>query len=370
MRTSSNSAATRSWVCRSSRGRGGRGWVSRRGKFSSSRRLPRLATIAVPLDNAPQNASTPPAGIDADAPVPLLPIQAWFFSEPLPVRPHWNQAVLLHLDHAPQLDALERALAAVVAHHDALRLRFEPCDPASSDDAASWRQRYARDESAKFLQSATGVPGAEIDARCDAVQCSLDLERGPLIRALALGIEDGSGRVFIAIHHLAVDTVSWRILLDDLQRVYAQQVAGEPVSLPAPTTSYQAFGRQLQRAARQPDVERDSAYWQALADVPAALPVAATSNATRHSEQPVSEALADIPAALSVAATSNAAQRNAQPVSASVQFDRVTTQRLQQDASAAYRTQARRSAAARDRPRVVRVRRLRRAANRSRRPRP
>ncbi|MFM0502679.1 amino acid adenylation domain-containing protein [Paraburkholderia caffeinilytica] len=298
-----------------------------------------LATIAVPLDSAPREATTP-ADIDVDAPVPLLPIQAWFFSEPLPVRHHWNQAVLLHLDRAPQLDALDRALAAVVAHHDALRLRFEPCDPTSSDAAASWLQRYARDECATLLQSATDVPHAEIDARCDSVQRSLDLARGPLIRALALGIDDGSWRVCIAIHHLAVDTVSWRILLDDLQRVYAQQVAGEPISLPAPTTSYQAFGRQLQRAARQPDVERDGAYWQALADVPAALPVDdATSNAAQHNAQPVCKALADVPSALPVDATSNAARHNAQPVSASVQFDRVTTQRLQQDASAAYRTQ-------------------------------
>jgi len=273
--------------------------------------IAQLASVAVPLDSALPDAATPPAGIDADAPVPLLPIQAWFFSEAMAARHHWNQSVLLHLDSAPQLNALERALQSVVAHHDALRLRFEPCAAAPSGEAASWRQRYGRDDSSTLLQAISGIAGTEIDARCDTLQGSLDIEHGPLIRALALGIDDGSWRLCIAIHHLVVDTVSWRILLDDLQRAYTLQVAGQAVSLPAPTTSYQAFGRQLEVAARQAQVEGDGAYWQALAEVPAALPVSLGLQAAGI----------------------------AQPVRNSVQFDRATTRRLLQDASSAYRTQ-------------------------------
>ncbi|WP_415116930.1 amino acid adenylation domain-containing protein [Paraburkholderia sp.] len=277
--------------------------------------IAQLAAVVVPLDDAARAVTAPAAGIDANAPVPLLPIQAWFFTEPLAVRNHWNQSVLLDAGNTLDTGALERAWQAVIAHHDALHLRFEPCDPAQSECGAAWRQRYVPNEPATPLQIVTAVSAAQIDAHCDALQCSLDIERGPLIRALALGIDDGSWRLFIAIHHLVVDTVSWRILLDDLQRVYAQLAAREPPSLPARTTSYQAFGRQLLEAARQPEVERDSAYWQALAEVPTALPDGVAPHDAHE------------------------ANDGARPVRAALQLDRATTHRLQQEASAAYRTQ-------------------------------
>ncbi|MDR5776819.1 MULTISPECIES: non-ribosomal peptide synthetase [unclassified Caballeronia] len=259
--------------------------------------------VSVSLDETSPATVTPIAGIDVHAPVPLLPIQAWFFSEPFPVRNHWNQAVLLNVGHTLDTGALQDALHATIAHHDALRLRFDFTD--------SWRQRYAAAETASPLQVVSQVPAADIEARCDALQASLDIERGPLIRALALGIDDGTWRVFIAIHHLAVDTVSWRILLDDLQHAYARRRAGEPVSLPEPTTSYQAFGRQLQEAARGAEVERAMTHWQPLADVPAALPEGSSGSPHAAGEA----------------------------VRAVVQFDRAATRRLQQDACVAYRTQ-------------------------------
>jgi amino acid adenylation domain-containing protein/non-ribosomal peptide synthase protein (TIGR01720 family) len=276
--------------------------------------IAQLAACAVALDEAlpdDRNASTT---IDPQAPVPLLPIQAGFFAEPLPERHHWNQAVLLRLDEAVDTDRLEQALHAVVAHHDSLRLRFVPCEPAQSD-GFSWRQQYAPVESAPMLQVESSVRTSAIETLCDAAQRTLDLTRGPLLRALAMRIEDGSWRLFIAIHHLVIDTVSWRILLDDLRRAYTQLVAGEAVSLPVRTTSYQAFARQLQHAARQPEIERYSAWWQALADVPAALPAG------------------------SIGDSGGVGPQSFAPVSSTVRFDAATTGRLMRDASVAYRTQ-------------------------------
>jgi amino acid adenylation domain-containing protein/non-ribosomal peptide synthase protein (TIGR01720 family) len=275
--------------------------------------IAQLATCAVALGEALTDDGNASTTIDLQATVPLLPIQAWFFAEPLPERHHWNQVVLLRLDEAVDTDRLEQALRAVVAHHDALRLRFVPCDPSQSD-GFGWRQQYTPVESAPMLQLANDVQMSAIEALCDAAQRTLDLTRGPLLRALAMRIEDGSWRLFLAIHHLVIDTVSWRILLDDLRRVYTQLGAGEAVSLPARATSYQAFARQLQHAARQPEIEQYSAWWQALADIPAALPAGSISDNSAGAQAFV-------------------------PVSSTVRFDAATTSRLLRDASAAYRTQ-------------------------------
>ncbi|WP_426751345.1 condensation domain-containing protein, partial [Pseudomonas aeruginosa] len=70
-------------------------------------------------------------------------------------------------------------------------------------------------------------------------------EQGPLLRALLVDMADGSQRLLLVIHHLAVDGVSWRILLEDLQRLYADLDA----DLGPRSSSYQAWSRHLHEQA-------------------------------------------------------------------------------------------------------------------------
>ena len=63
---------------------------------------------------------------------------------------------------------------------------------------------------------------AELSALCDEVQASLDLSHGPLLRAVLVQLHEGGERLLLVVHHLVIDGVSWRLLLDDLQRAYAQ----------------------------------------------------------------------------------------------------------------------------------------------------
>ncbi|WP_431194725.1 condensation domain-containing protein, partial [Achromobacter xylosoxidans] len=144
----------------------------------------------------------------------------------MPARAHWNQAVLLTPAEPLDLAALRAALARLVEHHDALRLRF-------TETAAGWSQHYAAMEADhEWLLTADAADEAAVTAHCDAAQRSLDLARGPLLRALVLRLADGGERLLIAIHHLAVDGVSWRILLEDLQAAYQAARAGRRAVLP------------------------------------------------------------------------------------------------------------------------------------------
>nr|WP_257814069.1 non-ribosomal peptide synthetase [Burkholderia glumae] len=270
-----------------------------------------LAAAAEPLASADagaaDTAAAEAAALADGAAVPLVPVQAWFLSKPLANRNHWNQSVLLHLDAAPEAGRLEQALRAVVAAHPALRLRF------AHDAATGWRQFLAAPQrgQAALVATVTEVPAAGIDAACDTIQGALDIGAGPLLRALLIGVADGSWRLAIVIHHLAVDTVSWRILLDDLQRAYRQLEAGEAVALPAPTLSYPLFARRLHEAARRPEIVASLGYWRALAEIDGRLPAPAANPAAP-------------------------ARAGAGP--ASVRLDAETTRRLLQPACAAYRT--------------------------------
>ncbi|TYR63265.1 non-ribosomal peptide synthetase [Streptomyces parvus] len=181
---------------------------------------------------------------------PLTPIQRWFHAQELPDRNHYNQSALLDVDGLDK-GALATAVGALFAHHDALRLR--------SDGNRQW---FAEPDTQR-LEDAEGR-----DA--DDVQSSLDLVNGPVARFVLLS----PGRLLIAVHHMAVDAVSWRILLEDLGTGYDQALAGHDVHLGAKTTSFRQWAHRLTELAGSGELDDEVAYWQTVpvTDVPLDFP--------------------------------------------------------------------------------------------------
>ncbi|HBO1234816.1 TPA: non-ribosomal peptide synthase/polyketide synthase [Pseudomonas aeruginosa] len=195
----------------------------------------------------------------ASGEVALAPVQRWFFERAIPNRQHWNQSLLLQARQPLDGDRLGRALERLQAQHDALRLRFR-------EERGAWHQAYAEQAGEPLWRRQAGSEEALL-ALCEEAQRSLDLEQGPLLRALLMDMADGSQRLLLVIHHLAVDGVSWRILLEDLQRLYADLDA----DLGPRSSSYQTWSRHLHEQAGARLDELD--YWQAqLHDAPHALP--------------------------------------------------------------------------------------------------
>ncbi|MEG1039170.1 MAG: amino acid adenylation domain-containing protein [Pseudomonas sp.] len=179
--------------------------------------------------------------------VALTPIQHWFFEQAIPQRQHWNQGVLLTPRQPLDVAALEAAMQALVVQHDALRLRYRHID-------GQWQQAHA--EAAPLTlwrRSASSVQ--VLREHCDAAQASLDLEHGPLACALLVDMADGSQRLLLAVHHLVVDGVSWRVLLEDLQQAYRQQ------ALPPKTSAYQHWAARLRDYLTRAEVQLP--FWHA-----------------------------------------------------------------------------------------------------------
>ncbi|MGF1482019.1 MAG: amino acid adenylation domain-containing protein [Cyanophyceae cyanobacterium] len=200
--------------------------------------------------------------------VPLTPVQHWFFEQQPPNPHHFNQAVLLKVSPDVQPEQWQRIFAHLLEHHDALRLRFEP---------GPWRQSNAALESAVPFQvqdlsnlSPTEQPAA-LEAITANIQTSLNLQQGPLMQVVLFHLGEQPARLLWVIHHLAVDGVSWRILLGDLTRAYQQLQRGEPIQLPPKTTAFQEWARQLQESGRSPHLASELDYW--LAQTGEELPV-------------------------------------------------------------------------------------------------
>ncbi|MBI3847814.1 MAG: amino acid adenylation domain-containing protein [Planctomycetes bacterium] len=198
---------------------------------------------------------------DASGPVPPTPIQAWFLAQDRPDSHHFSQAVSLGVRDRLEPSLLERALERLVEHHDALRLRFERTE-------SGWRQSLATlpisvpVECVDLTRTAPRDRAAAIEGAANRVQGSLDLAHGPLVRAALFDLGDASPmRLLLVIHHLVVDAVSWRILLEDLETIVRAMLRGEAPSLPSRTASFRRWAESLADAARSESVAAEASFW-------------------------------------------------------------------------------------------------------------
>jgi len=244
--------------------------------------------------------------------LPLTPIQHWFFAQNLPESHHWNQAFLLEVPATFKPNLLQQAVQQLLLHHDALRLRF-------TQSEQGWQQFNALpDEILPFsLIDLSVVPetaqAETIETTSAQLQASLNLATGPIVRVALFHIGNSKpSRLLLVIHHLAVDGVSWRILLDDLQTAYQQLETGKPIQLPAKTTSFKEWSEKLTEYASSPTARKELTYWSNIS----------TSNITR------------LPVDYVRGTNTKASARNV-----SVSLNKEETRTLLQEVPKAYRTQ-------------------------------
>jgi amino acid adenylation domain-containing protein/non-ribosomal peptide synthase protein (TIGR01720 family)/FkbM family methyltransferase len=205
--------------------------------------------------------------------VPLTPIQHAFFSQALADPHHFNQALLLEAREPLVPASLERAMAAIMEHHDALRMRFH--FPVCRDGVSEWRQMNAPAElTTPFYQvDLSALPASRsreaFELAAAALQAGFDLSAGPLVRLCLFNAGTGQpARLLWVVHHLVVDGVSWRVLLEDLEGAYRQAVRGLHPTLPPKTTSFQEWARRLAEHAGAEDLARELDHWREVARAP------------------------------------------------------------------------------------------------------
>ncbi|GAA3958008.1 hypothetical protein Aau02nite_08100 [Amorphoplanes auranticolor] len=282
---------------------------------------------------------------------PLTPIQRWLLETRGAGASRFDQWLALEL--APDVDeqALRTALTALLAQHDALRA----CFPVAGGDALRAQRAVTRHDGLQVQRPVTGGDALELqwpvtghdalrgqlpesgeghrfevgppvevslvrrrlsaaatpEALLDAARQahgSVDLGSGPLLRATL--VDAGVPLLVLAVHHLVVDAVSWRVLAEDLRLAYEQAAAGEPVRLGERTTSVLEWATGLAEYTAGGGFDGERAHWAAVGAHDPALPVELSGPDT-------------------VADTG----------SVTVRLDRDETAALLRDVPAAYRTQ-------------------------------
>ncbi|MFL6211453.1 MAG: MupA/Atu3671 family FMN-dependent luciferase-like monooxygenase [Pyrinomonadaceae bacterium] len=195
--------------------------------------------------------------------VPLTPVQHWFFERELANPHHYNQALLLETRRPLATELLRQSVRHLLQHHDMLSARFEP-------RGAGWRQylQGADGDEVFAHHDLAGLPATErraaLEAEAARLQASLHLSAGPIARCVLFDFgPDAPGRLLFIAHHLVVDGVSWRVLVEDLQTAYEQLSRGEAVRLAPKSTSYKEWAERLVAFAQSDEVRQEQSYWLA-----------------------------------------------------------------------------------------------------------
>jgi hypothetical protein len=195
----------------------------------------------------------------------LTPIQRWFFEQGFARPHHWNQAFLLQGPADLAVPRLEQALQWVLGQHDVFRLRFVQ---SGADPVEDWQ--------ASYLPQYEPIPFQVVDLRqlpeeqqassmqkcCNQEQASLHLGDGPLARAVLFRLAGAQPwRLLLLSHHLVIDTVSWRILLEELSLTYERLRQGQPLEPLVASNSFQEWAQRLQDYAQSEALQQEAASW-------------------------------------------------------------------------------------------------------------
>lgn len=192
---------------------------------------------------------------------PLLPIQQWFFQEHLSDANEFVHAMRLKAPANLIRSTFEQAVEQILKQHDALRASFALCDGV-------WQQVIAPHDQIQPVTyiDLTGVPdemlSSEIAAVVDRLASEFEVSSHALYRFAWIDCgADRGNEVVIVIHHLVIDIVSWRILLEDIETLCRQPAGKAPVCLPAKTTSVRKWSQKLRDHLNAGGFDSELRFW-------------------------------------------------------------------------------------------------------------
>ncbi len=251
------------------------GWEVKAKDVFQHQTIKELAAVAKMLN------SVAPVAERVVGEAPLSPIQKWFFELDIPNPNHWNQAVLLEVNQSLDSQVILAAVRTISLHHDIFRVRFDKKD--------RWRQFYTENDSNFAFETIDlstqnqEQQNATMRETCANLQRSLDLSQGPLARAALFQLGTvRPNRLFIVIHHLIIDGVSWQILLEDL----ADAINGNFVT--PSTTSFKNWSNFLQSFVNSPTIQQEQQFWwNSLKETKYQLPLDYPQNLAKNVESSV-----------------------------------------------------------------------------------
>jgi len=177
----------------------------------------------------------------------LSPIQSMFFKLPNQGHGHFNQSFFLRVTRRLQKKDLRHAIDTIISRHSMLRARF------TKSSAGGWTQRLTNDISGSYrLRSYNIATREEATPAIANSQVSLDIVNGPIFSADLFDLEGEDQLLFMVGHHLVIDLVSWRNILEEIEDLLLHP---DSVTFNKPV-SFQAWCQMQREHSQQVSLEK------------------------------------------------------------------------------------------------------------------
>ena len=199
-----------------------------------------------------------------DQPFDLSPIQRLYFSRPNHAKGHYNQSFLLRTSRTVRENDLRGAVEAVIRRHSMLRARF-----AQTGAGKAWQQRVTNEVASSYrLRSYRVSMRDDVDYKLADTQACLNETSGPMLGADLIDVNGQDQLMFLTGHHLVIDLVSWRIILQDIEELLLDPKALATSDKPLPFQTWSRLeaehcqGLALHQVLPVEDVPAgNAAYW-------------------------------------------------------------------------------------------------------------
>ncbi|MFB5265660.1 amino acid adenylation domain-containing protein [Paenibacillus enshidis] len=194
--------------------------------------------------------------------LPDTPMHVWFKNLSLDQPQRYHQRLLLEIRRPLSGEDISVLLERLIHHHDTLRINQERAGQRFFYNENHRSLRYSTHE----LGGTSGLHGeayAEMQRVADEAERKLNLAADPLMQAFIFYRNGTPSYLLLTAHHVIIDGLSWRIVLEDLNRAANQRLRGEDVCLPDKTTSYLDWAKSLHHHS---DLlyEREQSYWETV----------------------------------------------------------------------------------------------------------
>ncbi len=245
-----------------------------------------LARLVQPQDSVGHEVREP-AGKTLEI-VPLTPIQRWFFEVFGEERHHFNHSEMIRSSQPFDRGSVDRAVRLLFEEHDQLRARFRRVEQPEAG-RTQWEQLIPAPGEERLMYEYDlrdeAQPKSRVEAIANELQAGLALADGPLMVVGLFRCDDGDRLLFV-IHHLVVDGVSWRILLDDFLAAYQAFSTGREWTVGVRSAGYRAWAQSLERLAQSERMLHQVPYWERiLQETQGELPLRAQSTGALRAAQ-------------------------------------------------------------------------------------
>ncbi|MCB0747244.1 MAG: amino acid adenylation domain-containing protein, partial [Ignavibacteriae bacterium] len=194
----------------------------------------------------------------------LTPIQKWFFEKHTINPNRFNSSMFLELFQELSKESIIEVTKKLVEHHDSLRLQF-------SNNFGYWTQYFSEnieDLPISFIDLSEVKKKdlkKSIEKEVESIQSSFDIRKAPLFKIAYFNFgENKNPHLFFVFHHLVLDGVSWRILINDIFMLFKQYINNEQLNLSKKTTSYKKWSEELINLSKDYKIDYNNDYWNSL----------------------------------------------------------------------------------------------------------